>query len=109
MRLWALLVLVLGSKRGGEGSLCLSQRPRADAGQEGRDPEGPLQENMSAGRREGQTAQVSGCPGPAGRRRWVGKPSDGAARGRLVLWLGRVHTSQAPGVSEGPGKATAGS
>lgn len=60
----------------------------ANAGQDSRDPEGPLPENMSAGRREGQTAQVSGCPGPAGRRRWVGKPSDAAARGRLVLVAG---------------------
>lgn len=39
-------------------------------------------------RREGQAAQVSGCP--AGRRRWVGKPSDGAARGRLVLVAGEA-------------------
>lgn len=85
MRLWAILFLVLGSERGGEGRLSLLLRPRADAGQkEGHRGAGEYE----CGQREGQTARVSACPGPAGRRRWVGKPRDGAARGRPVLVAG---------------------
>lgn len=72
-----------------------------------RDTEGP--ENMSVGngraRRPG-SLRVLGLQ--AG-----GDGSESLEMGQLVAvrcwWLGRVHTSQATGVSEAPGKVTAGS
>ena len=89
MRLWAFLVLVLGSERGGEGSLSLSRRPRADAGQEGRDPAGLLQNRVRA------------TGGPGGPGLWVPCGQEETGREAFRRGSSRPSPSQAPGVSEG--------
>ena len=104
MRLWAFLFLVLGSEREGEGSLSLSLRPRADAGQKG-GHRGAAAGEYECGQREGQTALDSGCPGPAGRRRWGRSLEMGQLVAVWCWWLGRVHVSQATGSARGLGRS----